>query len=230
MFDLNKILIVDYTSFLIHLILAIFLSLIIQVSYTLFSLKKIGQFDLSKSFVLITASTFFVVFLVKSSIALSLGLVGALSIVRFRTPIKDPLELSLIFSCIAIGISLAVNEKYLAIIFTVFSFLFLFITTQFSKNKKIESFFNRSVYFNMIKYQNHYIIEIQSSSIITNQNIYDFFNSLPLQFKIISESLDSNVNYYAISINTKSKKQIYDLMDNLKIKYPQSKIILREEI
>ena len=41
---------------------------------------------------------------VKSSLALSLGLVGALSIVRFRTPIKDPIELSYIFLAIAIGL------------------------------------------------------------------------------------------------------------------------------
>jgi hypothetical protein len=41
---------------------------------------------------------------VKSSLALSLGLVGALSIVRFRTPIKEPEELVYLFMAIAIGL------------------------------------------------------------------------------------------------------------------------------
>lgn len=47
---------------------------------------------------------FLVIFVVKSSLALSLGLVGALSIVRFRTPIKGPEELVYLFLSIAIGL------------------------------------------------------------------------------------------------------------------------------
>ena len=47
---------------------------------------------------------FIIIVIIKSSIALSLGLVGALSIVRFRTPIKDPEELIYLFLSIAIGI------------------------------------------------------------------------------------------------------------------------------
>ena len=55
-------------------------------------------------------TTFLVITVVKSSLALSLGLVGALSIVRFRTPIKDPEELAYIFLSIAAGIGLAANQ------------------------------------------------------------------------------------------------------------------------
>jgi len=47
---------------------------------------------------------------VKSSIALSLGLVGALSIVRFRTPIKEPEELAFLFLAISIGLGLGANQ------------------------------------------------------------------------------------------------------------------------
>ena len=46
----------------------------------------------------------------KSSLALSLGLVGALSIVRFRTPIKEPEELAYLFICIAMGLGLGANQ------------------------------------------------------------------------------------------------------------------------
>ena len=48
--------------------------------------------------------TFLVILIVKSSLALSLGLVGALSIVRFRTPIKEPEELIYLFLAIALGL------------------------------------------------------------------------------------------------------------------------------
>jgi uncharacterized membrane protein YhiD involved in acid resistance len=47
---------------------------------------------------------------VKSSLALSLGLVGALSIVRFRTPIKEPEELAYLFIAIAMGLGLGANQ------------------------------------------------------------------------------------------------------------------------
>tara|TARA_Y100000022_G_C13099303_1_gene306020 strand:- start:192 stop:680 length:489 start_codon:yes stop_codon:yes gene_type:complete len=53
---------------------------------------------------------------VKSSLALSLGLVGALSIVRFRTPIKEPEELAYIFLAIAIGLSLGADQREVAAI------------------------------------------------------------------------------------------------------------------
>ncbi|HAE74801.1 MAG TPA: DUF4956 domain-containing protein, partial [Alphaproteobacteria bacterium] len=48
--------------------------------------------------------------IVKSSLALSLGLVGALSIVRFRTPIKEPEELAYLFIAIAMGLGLGADQ------------------------------------------------------------------------------------------------------------------------
>jgi hypothetical protein len=53
---------------------------------------------------LLSLVTFLVILVVKTSLALSLGLVGALSIVRFRAPIKEPMELTFIFIAIAIGL------------------------------------------------------------------------------------------------------------------------------
>ena len=49
--------------------------------------------------------------MVKSSLALSLGLVGALSIVRFRTPIKEPEELAYLFIAIAMGLGLGADQR-----------------------------------------------------------------------------------------------------------------------
>ena len=65
----------------------------------------------------VTICTYVIVYIVKESITLSLGLVGALSIIRFRTPIKDPFELSIFFLSIAIGIANAVFQ-YLPIYFS----------------------------------------------------------------------------------------------------------------
>jgi hypothetical protein len=61
-------------------------------------------------FLLLIPTMILIITIIKSSIALSLGLVGALSIVRFRTPIKEPEELLYIFVAIAIGLGLGANQ------------------------------------------------------------------------------------------------------------------------
>jgi len=77
---------------------------------------------------IVCLTTLLVISVVKSSLALSLGLVGALSIVRFRTPIKEPEELAYIFLAIAIGLALGADQIEVAavalpIILTVISLI-----------------------------------------------------------------------------------------------------------
>lgn len=61
-------------------------------------------------FPFVCLTTILVISVVKSSLALSLGLVGALSIVRFRTPVKEPEELAYLFIAIAIGLGLGAGQ------------------------------------------------------------------------------------------------------------------------
>ena len=61
-------------------------------------------------------TTMFIITIVKSSLALSLGLIGALSIIRFRTAIKEPEELSYLFLTIAIGMGIGANQAIITII------------------------------------------------------------------------------------------------------------------
>lgn len=66
-----------------------------------------------------------VIGIIKSSLALSLGLVGALSIVRFRTPIKDPEELTYLFVAIAVGLGIGAGELMITSMCFVFLVLVL---------------------------------------------------------------------------------------------------------
>jgi hypothetical protein len=68
------------------------------------------------NFFLLTMTTMLVISVVKSSLALSLGLVGALSVVRFRTAIKDPEELSFLFLSIAVGLGLGADQRPVTVI------------------------------------------------------------------------------------------------------------------
>jgi hypothetical protein len=60
--------------------------------------------------------TYVITSVISGNIALSLGMVGALSIVRFRNPVRSPLELSVYFGAITMGISAAVSLKWLALL------------------------------------------------------------------------------------------------------------------
>ena len=61
-------------------------------------------------FLILIPTMVLIITVIKTSIALSLGLVGALSIVRFRTPIKEPIELVFIFVGIAVGLGVGANQ------------------------------------------------------------------------------------------------------------------------
>ena len=71
-------------------------------------------------FVVLAVTTMLIITVVKSSLALSLGLVGALSIVRFRAAIKEPEELAYLFLNIAIGLGLGAGQTLITVVgFTV---------------------------------------------------------------------------------------------------------------
>ena len=77
-------------------------------------------------FLILIPTMILIITVIKTSIALSLGLVGALSIVRFRTPIKEPEELAYIFVAIAIGLGLGANQVLATVIgFVVVSIVML---------------------------------------------------------------------------------------------------------
>ena len=115
-FFLNEPIQINLITFVESLILAAFLSFIIQLTYLKFSTALSNKFDFSKNFVILGLATALVITIVKSSLALSLGLVGALSIVRFRAAIKEPEEIAYLFLCIAIGLGLGANYTLITVI------------------------------------------------------------------------------------------------------------------
>ena len=79
---------------------------------------------------------FLVIVIVKSSLALSLGLVGALSIVRFRTPIKEPEDLVYLFIAIGIGLGYGSGQ---VMITTILSLIILLVVYIWLSKNKIEN-------------------------------------------------------------------------------------------
>ena len=134
-FFLNKNIQIDLENFITNLLCAIILSFLIQLTYnkTSKSLSNAGNF--SRNFVILGLTTTIIITIVKSSLALSLGLVGALSIVRFRAAIKEPEELVFLFLIIAVGLGCGAGQIKITVIGTLIAIIIIFIMN-FSKRRR----------------------------------------------------------------------------------------------
>ena len=104
----------------------------------------------------LTMITTIVILAVTSNVVLSLGMVGALSIVRFRTAIKEPLDIAFLFWSIAVGIVLAAGFIPLAVIGSVIIGVILLVFV----NKK--------------SYCNPYIVVLSCADSEAERNAFDF--------------------------------------------------------
>ena len=107
---------VDLLTFTINLLLSVVLAFILGRVYIYWGGSLSNRRKFAANFMLMTVTTTFIILVVRSSVALSLGLVGALSIVRFRTAVKEPEELAYLFFAISIGIGLGDNQRLVTIV------------------------------------------------------------------------------------------------------------------
>lgn len=106
----------SFRSFLINLLVTATLAMVLRWFYTQFGSSISNRRSFAQNFVPLALTTFMIISVIKSSLALSLGLVGALSIVRFRAAIKDPEELVYIFLTIAIGLVTGADKPLFAVV------------------------------------------------------------------------------------------------------------------
>ena len=127
---------IDIFLFLLQILLCAALCLYIAFIYTRFGNSLSNRRALAKNFLLIGITTMMIITIVKSSLALSLGLVGALSIVRFRTAIKEPEELAYFFMVIAVGLGIGAGQVKVTAI-SIFALSLLIFGVNRSKKKDI---------------------------------------------------------------------------------------------
>ena len=98
------------TSFLANIIFASILAWSLGIFYIKYGRSLSNRSSFSRNFVPLALITTLIISVIKSSLALSLGLVGALSIVRFRVAIKEPEEIIYLFLCIALGLGFGADQ------------------------------------------------------------------------------------------------------------------------
>ena len=206
-----------YDIFIIVLFLTIS-GFLIRYSLVLSGQNWANTYHHLATYILLPNIAYIITTIIAGNIALSLGMIGALSIVRFRNPVKNPFELTIFFGLLTLGIAAGVNLKFaillaLIIIITCFGIKIL---------QKIFQFRNFSLYqISFSEGEPKNVIEIESSAKIENlenhKNLassFYFKDTNSWEYKLMFESkselnefekninLDSNINSKRKFINT----------------------------
>ena len=187
-FFINSNIDIDFGNFFIALLLSLILAYLVKLTYIKVGRALNDKDYFSDTFIPLAIITTLVITVIKFSLALSLGLVGALSIVRFRAAIKEPEELVYLFFVIAIGLANGANQFLLSILATIIIITFLSI---------------RNIYQN--KNKNSY--EFNSDANILSVNILD---NNKKDIDLIIKEIKKNFKYLKLkSANIEKNKSIY---------------------
>jgi hypothetical protein len=129
------------TSFGLNLLIGTVIGLVLSWHYRRFGRSMSGRAAFSQVFPILILTTILLITIIKSSLALSLGLVGALSIVRFRTPIKEPEELAYLFMAIGVGVGLGADYRIITSIGSAAILLVLGTRSWFNRKTRSQNLF-----------------------------------------------------------------------------------------
>lgn len=124
------------STILVTLLTSLVCGLVIYFVYRFFYRGVVYSDNFNILIVLTTVVTAFIIMTISANIVLSLGMVGALSIVRFRAAVKDPLDIGFLFWGIAAGITAGAQLYWVALIGTAVIAVFYILLTIFKKEKK----------------------------------------------------------------------------------------------
>ena len=145
---------------------------------------------------LITAG---IILTIQSSIVVSLGMVGALSIVRFRTAIKDPMDLVFLFWSISVGIICGARLYVIAVILSVFVTIVIFALDKMPVAKAPK------------------ILVVNAQSLEAEDDILDIVEGYSTYYRVKSRNLSADQLDMVVELRVKDEKaligEIHDLKD-----------------
>lgn len=170
------------------ILLLIFSGFIIRYSLIWAGQSWARSYSQTIAFLILPIITYVITKTISGNIALSLGMIGALSIVRFRHPVKSALELVIYFDLITLGIAASVRTKW-AIQLIICTILIIIVAKIF---QKIFTKFGKSFY-----------------STSFNEGIT--LNTIEIESEQAIEDLDKNENLVSFLFNKENNKYIYRL-------------------
>lgn len=204
----------DNSDYLENIILMISVSF-----YFRFLLRIVGQTWIktvahTSTLLLLPILTYVITSVISGNIALSLGMVGALSIVRFRNPVRSPLELSVYFGAITIGITTAVSRDWLGLLFIGVTLvcIILYFTNKFmrhfsSKPYFISSFSEGNIVSTLHVVSSDEISDLQNHHSLSSKTVnkdaisYTLADSDFEKLKILEETLRNNNSVRSLQLS-----------------------------
>ena len=185
--------ILTHSDKLIAITLLIFLGLVLRVTLQIFGQSWIRTKAHTATILILPIITYVITNVISGNIALSLGMVGALSIVRFRNPVRSPLELSVYFGAITMGIAASVSLSWLMfLVIAIFmATISLIIVNKLSTSLLAVPFFNTS-----FSEGN----SLSSLGITTQVSIDSLDEHQLLQSKVVSNT-EGKIIYYLSSVD-----------------------------
>ena len=202
------------TNYVINILICSLLLCLLSYVYKKFGKSISNRSQLAKVLIIVGLTTFIIISIVKSSLALSLGLVGALSIVRFRTAIKEPEELGYFFMSIALGLGMGANQ----LMPTLIGFVILCVIIMvLSKLNKKSSFTQNLLLSFPLKGEEKATITQTVSDIVM-----DYANQVSVkrvQFSEENISMNFLINISSISQLSNLNEKLLELNDNITITF-----------
>ena len=205
-FFLNSNIEISVSNFIIAILISTILSYLIKKVYLYSSQTLSNKQYFSDLFIPLSIITCLVITVIKFSLALSLGLVGALSIVRFRAAIKEPEELIYLFLVIGIGLAAGANQFLIAIIATISISLILIFFSSFRRGKQINS---EKINTNIIQ------IEVKNNKVQVKK-IIDLLNKNCESVNLKSTNLSDQIQTYIFWVEIKNKSSLIKIVETFK--------------
>jgi len=216
--DISQITPLSLPILLLNLALGTVVSLLIAWYYVKFGNSLSNRLHFGAILPVLSLITLLVISVVKSSLALSLGLVGALSIVRFRTAIKDPEELIFLFLAIAVGLGFGADQRVPTLLAFVVIMTFLLLRAMFFRRRRAL----HNLYLNI---QLHDAGSREGLFAEINSHLLDAFKIV--DFRRLDHSGDVlQLTYY---INVSDQEQLVHTLDSLRKSYPNSNVSIVEQ-
>ena len=190
------------------------ISIYLRILLELFGQNWIKTLSHTATLLFLPLITYVITSVISGNIALSLGMVGALSIVRFRNPVRSPLELTVYFAAITIGIAAAADVKwifFLGIASTLICII-LYLTSTYYKNILNKNFFissfaeGNSLSTLEVKVKKS-ISSLDESECLKSKNFTETSNTYLLAsnnckyLKDIANNLEKNINVISYELN-----------------------------
>lgn len=198
--DLN----INLTEFGIDILLVIITAGILSIIYKKFGTAISNRSLFARNFIILALTTMMIVSIIKSSLALSLGLVGSLSIIRFRTAIKEPEELAYLFLIVALGVGFGAGQRYVTLVF------FLTIVVIIS----IRGAFN--LFFSKRKNKNMYLRLKFDGEVDSTSKIIGLLEKYCSQVDIERINEEDNKREYLIAANINKAELVDSISADLK--------------